>query len=287
MYNVATTKNIIRIFFAFIFIGSLYSCSNSNQDVAIALYNQAESYYNDKNYTESITLLDSLKKNYTDDIALLKKGLYLRTLNQEGLILEEISQNDSLISVLEDENRSLSGSFKYIKHQDMVEGYYIHNSIAKEIEKTNRIAIEPRIDENDMFYLVSYLTGQDVKHTSIKLSTKSGASVISATVPYDEAQNYRYNSGGVCYEIVTFNNNQCDTLGYFAVANNDTPLKVTFQGKKSYSIQINKTHVNAITETYRFATNKNRGKSAIQKRMLLEQKLAIARKQIEQTKPTE
>lgn len=288
MYNAVTIKKIIRkSIFAYLIICTLYSCGNNNHDAAIALYNQAESYYNNKKYNESNILLDSLKNNYTDDIALLKKGLYLRTLNQEGLILEEISQNDSLISVLEEENKNLSGLFTYIKHPDMVEGYYIHKSIVKETEKNNRVAIEPRIDENDMFYLVSYLTGHDIKHTSIKISSKSGSSVSSATVPYDEAQNYRYNSGGVSYEIVTYNNNQCDTLGYFVNENNDSPLKITFQGKKSYSIQINKTHINAVAETYRYAVNKNKGKSAIQRRMYLEQKLELAKKQINQTKPTE
>ena len=42
--------------------------------------------------------------------------------------------------------------------------------------------------------------------------------------------------------------------------------------------------IKAINETYRFATNKNRGKSAIKKKMFLEQKLQLAQKQIEQTK---
>lgn len=287
MYNEAITKNLFRGCATLLLAGMLCSCGNGDKEAAQALYAQAQSLYDSKQYDESIVLLDSLKKNYTGDIDLLKKGLHLRTLNQEGLILAEMAQTDSLISVLEAENKTLSDSFKYIKHPDMVEGFFIHNSIAGEAEKTNRVAIEPRIDESDMFYIVSYLTGHDVKHTSIKLSSKSGDAVTSETVPYDEAQNYRYKSGGVSYEIVTFNNNQCDTLGFFTAANEKSPIRVTYQGSKTYSIQLNKKHVKAIADTYRYATNKTRGKAAIQKRMFLEQKLELAKKQIEQTKLAE
>lgn len=287
MYNGAITKIMFRGCATLLLAGSLFSCGNGNKEAALALYNQADALYNSNKYNESIVLLDSLKKNYTDDIDLLKKGLHLRTLNQQGLIQTEIAQTDSLISVLEAENKSLSGNFKYIKHPDMVEGFLIHKSIADEVDKTGRTAIEPRIDESDMFYIVSYLTGHDIKHTGISLSSKSGNTVTSATVPYDEAQNYRYKSGGVSYEIVTFNNNQCDTLGFFTATNEESPIKVTFQGKKTYSVQLNKKYVKAIADTYRYATNKTRGKAAIQKRMFLDQKLQLAEKQIEQTKISE
>ena len=52
-------------------------------------------------------------------------------------------------------------------------------------------------------------------------------------------------------------------------------------------MQLNIKHVTAIAETYRHATNKTQGKAAIQKRMFLQQKLELAKKQIEQTKITE
>lgn len=286
MYNVATIKTTLIGSAILLLATTLHSCGNDSKNAAQNLLDEAQTLYDHGEYENSMALLDSLKAKFPDEIEIRKQGLNLLCQNQEGLIKVEMAKNDSLISVLEEENKQLSGNFKYIKHPDMVEGFYIHKSIADETDKTDRIAIEPRIDENDMFYIVSYLTGHDVKHTSVKLSNKSGNSVSSAVVPYDEAQNYRYNSGGVTYEIVTFNNNQCDTLGYFAADNADSPLKVTYQGKKAYSMQLNAKHVKAIAETYRFATNKNNGKAAIKKRMLLESKLQLAQKQIEQTKIT-
>lgn len=283
MYNVAIIKHALKCSAIISIAIAMHSCSNSNENAALAIFNQAQTLYDRGEYTNSVAMLDTLKSKFPEEIELRKKGLHLLTLNQEGLIKIEIAKNDSLITELEKENKQLSGNFKYIKHPDMVEGFYIHKSIADETEKTDRIAIEPRIDEYDMFYIVSYLTGHDVKHTRISFSNQSGNSVSSANVPYDEAQNYRYKSDGKTYEIVTFNNNQCDTLGYFAANNTSSPLKVTFQGKKNYSIQINAKHAKAIAETYRYATNKNKGKAAIQKRMHLESKLQLAQKQIQQT----
>ena len=283
MYNAAITKNILKGCASIIFVGALFSCGNSDKDAAQSLYAQAEYLYNNKQYNNSIILLDSLKNNYKGDIELLKKGLHLRTLNQEGLILAEIEQADSLIAALETENNRLSGSFKYIKLPDMVEGYYIHKSIVGEIDKTDRTDIEPRIDEYDEFYIVSYLTGQDIKHTGISLTANAG-SVKSATVPHDGAQNYRFKSGGKSYESITFKHDQCDTLGYFTVANNNAKIKATFHGKKNYSTQLSSKQIKAIAETYRYATCKTQGKATIQKRLFLEQKLDLARKQIIQTK---
>ena len=194
---------------------------------------------------------------------------------------------DEYINKLEDENNRLANSFKYIKHPDMVEGYYIHKSIADEIDKIDRNDIEPRIDEYDEFYIVSYLAGQDIKHTSVSLTSNSGNSVSTAFVAYDGAQNYRFKSGGKAYESITFKHEQCDTLGHFAATNDGQSIKGTFRGKKAYSINLSKKQVKAIAETYRYATCKTTGKASIQKRLYLEQKLDLARKHIEQTKIAE
>lgn len=279
MFNVTTIKKTVKNIFILTILGIAQSCANNNDN--IDLLSQAQTAYEVGNYTLSIQLLDSLKKT-SDNLETLKKGLHLRTLNQEGIIKNEIAQNDSLISVLEEENKLYDGKFKYIKHKDMVEGYFIHKSIVGDIENTERTIIEPRIDENDVFYLVSYLTGRDVKHTRVKLNTKSG-SVSSNAVAYDKAQNYRYNSGGITYESITFNNAQCDTLGCFVANNANSKISLVFQGKKSYSIVLNDKYKKAIAETYQCATNKTRGKAAIKKRMFLENKLKLAQKQIEQT----
>lgn len=282
MFNEAI-KHITKGCTTLILVGSLCSCGN-NREAAENLFNQAQSCYENGQYMQSAILLDSIKATYPEEIEILKKSLHLRTRNQEGVIKEEIAQTDSLISVLEEENHTLSSKFKYVKHPDMVEGFHLHKSIAGEMDKTDRVAIEARIDENDMFCMVSYLTGHDIKHTSLKLTSASGESVTSGNVPYDEARNYRYKSGNITYEIVTFANNQCDTLGHFAATHSEEPLKVTFQGNKTYTMQLNTTHAQALAETYKYAKNKQRGKAAIRKRMHLENKLQLAQKQINDTK---
>lgn len=280
MFNVVTTKKIIKSIAILAFVSIVQSCGNNSNN--IDLLSQAQSAYEIGNYTLSMQLLDSLKQN-SDDIEQLKKGLHLRTLNQESIIKNEIAINDSLITVLEKENMLYDGKFKYIKHKDMVEGYYVHKTIAGDAGNTERTIIEPRIDENDMFYMVSYLSGKDVKHTSVALKTKSGL-VTSKTIAYDNARNYRYNSGGVTYESITFDNAQCDTLGCFIADNINSRINLVFQGKKSHTIVLNDKYKNAIAETYRCASNRIKGKAAIKKRLFLENKLKLAQKQIEQTK---
>lgn len=282
MYNVATIKKALKYSIIFCATAFTCSCDNSSADKALSLYNQAQDCYSKGEYNTSNILLDSLKRNYIDDIELLKKGLHLRTLNQEGLIKDEIYRNDSLLSVLENDIQELSGKFKYVKHKDMVEGYYIHRSIADNAGNDNRITIEPRIDEEDLFFIVSYLKGQDIKHTSVKLSSNNGT-VTTSNVSYDGASNYRYKSDGIAYESITFTNNQCDTLGYFVTNNQNNSIKLFFSGKKQHSVTLDKKTQKAISDTYRYATIKSQGKSAIKKKMFLEQKLQLAQKQIEQT----
>lgn len=284
MYNaIQIKKNILAVAFV-LTTGAVCSCGGPN-DEANALFAQAEQCYAAGDYNQSNMLLDSLKKNYTDDIDLLKKGLHLRTLNQEGLILAEMASTDSLLSVLEVENQQLSGDFKYIKHKDMVEGYYIHKTISDKAGDDARCVIEPRIDESDMFYIVSFLKGQSVDHTHVKIKSRNGE-VSTRSVPYDGARNYRYKSGGIAHESITFMNAECDTIGCFITNNSTDKHSLVFAGKKQYSVNVDAKMQKAIAETYRYATNKKQGKSAIKKKMYLEQKLQLAQKQIEQTKPT-
>lgn len=279
--------SVIKVAFVICVMLAASSCSDANKNVAESLFVQARDLYDNQRYEESIKMLDSLKNNYKDNIDLLKKVLHLRVLNQKGLVKKEITTNDSLISELELENQELSKEFKYIKHKDMVEGYYIHKNIADKAGDDNRTTIEPRIDEGDMFYIVSYMKGVNVKHTSVSLVVPSAGEVTTSTVPYDKSRNYRYNSDGVSYESITFTNQECDTLGQFVVENVKSNFKLIFKGTKQHSVNLEPIIVKAIAQTYRYAINKKSGKSAIKKRMFLEQKLQLAQKQIEQTKTIE
>ncbi len=285
MFNAATTKNAIFGIALFAVISSFCSCGSSNgkSNEADSLLSQAQLLYDNGEYELSLTLIDSLKNTYPEEIDLNKSGLYLRTLNNEKIVQNEIIQNDSLITVLSAENKELADKFKFIKHKDMVEGYYVHKSISGETGNVDRTGLEPRIGEDELFYIVSYITGHDVKHTAVKVSSKNGNSVSTATVAYDKAQNYRYNDDGKAHESITFYNQQCDTIGQF-ISDNRNGLKVTFLGKKTYSIPLGRKYCDAIAETYQYARNKAQGKEAIQKRMYLEKKLEIAQKQIEITK---
>lgn len=287
MFNVATIKNTLLGIAIISTIPTFYSCGNSSEKAneADSLYEQAQLFYDNSEYELSLVMIDSLKNAYPKEIDLNRKGLHLRTLNQEKIIEKEILATDSLIHILGEENKQLNGDFKFVKQKDMVEGYYVHKTIVAETENVDRSGLEPRISEDGLFYIVSYLTGRDIKHTAIKLSSNNG-SVTSATVPYDKAQNYRYTSDGVTHEMVTFYNQQCDTLGQFALDNSNN-LKLTYIGGKPLSMTLTKKHANAIAETYKYAKNKRQGKEAVQKHMYLEKKLEIARKQVEQTKIAE
>ena len=163
----------------------------------------------------------------------------------------------------------------------MVEGYTIHKG-AKKHPLINRTGLEARIDERYNLYVVSLLNGRSVNHERITISG-AGGEVSTATVAYDGASNYRFNSGGVSNESVTFRGGKSDTLCMYVAEHKGNALKLNFIGKSRYSVPLSATDKKAVAETQEYAVALQNNREAELRNAYLENRLKISREHIEKT----
>lgn len=260
---------------------ALFLSCNSGNPKAKDLLEQANSAFQSGEYTQSVTLLDSLKKTYPTDVDVQKSAMYLRTLADEQIILNQIQSNDSALVASEQALASLVSGFTFIKDADMVEGYTVSNS-TKSNPLVNRTGLEARIDEYLNLYLVSLLNGNKANHDRVEVI--NGVEFASTeTVPYNGSSNYRFNVDGINNEMVTFRGGKTDTLCMFVANNRNAKLKLNFLGGKKVSVPLSAADAKAIASTYDYARALQANREANNQKKYLDAKLQITRQQKEKT----
>lgn len=271
MYNAAIKLTAIALIF-----NIFPSCADNNGEKAKELLNSAETCISSGNYSQAITLLDSLQHAYPKEIEIQRNAMHLRPKAIEGQTLIETERNDSLIAMLEAEHNSLKNDFSLVNNPELLEGYYVITEFNKPI--FDHTTIQPRLSAQGEFYIVSSLNGNPIKHTAITLS-KGNENATTPHVDYDGERNYR--SGKT--EMITFMPAECDSIGQFASRFDNSKLTLKFIGKRTYDTTLSAKETNAIATTYKMSQILSRLKKARLKKELLEQQLLLARDHIART----
>lgn len=245
------------------------------KEEAMATYKEAEAAFQDRNYALAGSLLDTLAARYPSATSVQRDAMHLRPMVIEGQTIRELESCDSLVAVLEGEKASLDSRFRFVDNPRLVEGYYVSKRQPAG-DLFSRNGIEARISPDGHFYMLSSLTGRNIKHTSITFIS-GDSQVTSEIVDYDGERNYR--SGG--NEMITYNGALCDSLGAFVMAHN--PLTLRFNGTSTYSLKLSDDIREAVAETYEMATVMSDLAAARRKREYLDRQLMLARDQIART----
>jgi hypothetical protein len=171
---------------------------------------------------------------------------------------------------------AISSNFETINDKRLVEPYIIAKKANKSLFETT--GIQARITTNGEFYVISSLVGTPIKHTSISFICGSNE-VSTSTAKYDGDRNYR--SGST--EMITFLNNECDTLGVFARANLGKTITLRFNGVKNKNVKMSKEDIQSFALTHEYASVISDLKSAFRRKEFLDQQLLLARDQIART----
>ncbi len=276
MYNAA-----IKLAIAAVAITTATSCATKSQETVEAenLLTMAENAVTQGNPEQAIILLDSLNKAYPTQIEVQRKALQLRPRAIESGTIAQLSQTDSLIATYQAENEQLKPAMKLISDKDLVEPYYVPVSgYNPQFLKTT--GIQPRVDEIGQFYIISSVSGKNLRHTSITLKSPAGE-VSTPAVPYDGETNYR-SSGS---EMITYLPEQCDTIGQFVVENISQPITLIFNSEngKTTSSKLSQAEIKGIADAYRYSRSIINGRDLTVKRQKLERQLQIARDQAART----
>lgn len=258
------------------------SCGGgSGVNEAEALVASADSAVATGNYTLANELLDTLKSRYPTEIKAIREGMNVRARANEGMIKNELQTTDSLEVVYSHRIDSLSQYFTFVNNPELVEGYYVIKEYATS-SLFDRSGLEARITPEGQFYMISSLSGNPVKHTSVTV-TVAGESASSSSVAYDGDRNYR--SGNT--EMITFVGAECDSIGKLLAQNQGKPARVTFTGSRSTSMQLPQNDAKSIALAYSYSEAIITSKKLAAKKELLDRQMILARDQAARTSTTD
>lgn len=223
-------------------------------------------------YAGAIELLDTLQSRYAKVTEAQRKAMNLRPMAIEGLTIQEIEETDSMLAVTGWQADSLARLFRTVSDKNLVEPYHVSKDAPATLIGHN--TIQARVSPSGEFYLISSLDGHQVKHTSITVSA-GGESVSTEDIPFDNARNYRSGS----YETITFSATKCDSLARFIASHDNRPMKLTYNGTRSYSTNLPAKEVHRVADAWRWAEAQRQHKEAAKKLELLRAKLQLARDQ--------
>lgn len=277
MCNAAINKTLILLSLPLL-LGSMSvtSCSgNGDKDKAEALLSEATTACDAGKYELALSLTDSLKRAYPEQIDTRRKGLHITAKATEGLTLRNLERADSTLAVLGERGDSLSHLVKWVNNP--IEGYYVAAG-ASAAPVSSATGLYARVSPEGDFYLISVLKSPAVKSTSVTVSC--GADQAStATVAHDGERNDR--SMGA--EVITFIGSECDDAGRFIADHAGQPVKVTFNGQRSHSATLSSTQAAEIATLYNYATTVREAKIAAIEKTRLERMLDTARSQAART----
>lgn len=247
------------------------------------LLDNANAAFEQQDYAQATTLLDSLQKTFPSELGIQRESMALRPKVIEQTALLQLQQLDSLDAADTSTLTGLKPALKWVKTPGMIEGYWI-DAKAYNPNFMNTTGIEARVNEIGQFYIVSSVNpAGTLKHTSVTLKTGS-ESVTTQTVPYDGESNYRLGGG----EVITFSPEQSDTIGFTAMqavnANPSATGTLIFNGaKNTKSIRLNAAQTAAIANAYRYSSAVIRARDNQVQRQKLNRTIEIARQQAAKT----
>ena len=134
---------------------------------------------------------------------------------------KELEETQRALPELRGRVNELLQNFTLVNNPREVEGYYIY-APARAAYPLTSTGITARLTKSEAPEIIAALKSGNF--SAIRISAPDGASVTSATVPYDQALNYR--AGGL--NTVAFTGAQADSLLRFVASHGSKPLTVEY-----------------------------------------------------------
>ena len=226
------------------------SCSESRQQIAEKVFNDAVEAYMGKHYNQSKLLLDSLLQYYSDIEKLAHEArdfenIVYRTEQEHALFYL-----DSLLQNREKEIETLQVNFVEVGDRHEVP-IYVHKT--QTVARTmDRSTVRGYVDRNGTFYISSNYTGErHIYHTMLKVTV--GDEYVTTDTVSNEALNHAFESDGQVWETVKYKYGTDNGAANFIARNFDKRIELTFEGGIPCKYVMNETDKLALRDTYYLA----------------------------------
>ena len=185
-----TIKHISIVFLALssILFASCGSKQSAEEKDAEALMSKIKTLYADKSYDRAMLMIDSLMKAYPGMIDVQRRAMHIQTMITEKKTIADSIANEEAYQQNVALADSVRANLKFVKHGDMVEGYYVDKSMPDN-GMSSSTQIVARVSESGDLSVLSSLRGHKFLHTHLCAEADT-ASAVTTTVPTSNPRNY-------------------------------------------------------------------------------------------------
>lgn len=238
---------------ALIILLLLTGCVSKEERAAKHLLAEAQIAYQDSDYSHSAQLLDSLHRTYSGAVETRKVALHLQQLVRTATARRDSIRMTSLAEEGVARLDSLQRLFKLIEYPRMPdENILRYKGYDPSAANPEANFLDAYIKADGKIQLIAGTSAPKAQGvTYIRLMEEAGGTyVLSDTIPYDKALNYRFRTGGVTHERLTLSLEASERLGAFVHATPaSSAIRASF-GPQGKSFTLDARAREAISATY-------------------------------------
>lgn len=229
-----------------------FSCSGRGRG-AINYLNEAEEAYKLGNYSLAKLKIDSIKTLFPKSFVEINSGFKLMQEVRMAENKRNIAFCDSMLRENYNELNNMLSKFDYVRddrYQEFGEYYpktYPHKS------SLERNGLRSSVGEKGDLFLESILSGSNLKHNQIKVSSNDGSYAETLIVTSD-GLNYRFNTLEKSYEIVRFGGNDENSVSQYIYSYRDKPVTLHYIGNRTITTNLSQDAKNAISHSFELSS---------------------------------
>ena len=227
---------------------TITSCQSKTKNAKDYLH-IAEKAYLSGNFESAKSNIDSIKLLYPKAFLEIREGFDLMQNVRRAENKRNIVFIDSMIDANYIKLKKLQTNFDFVRDQNYQE---FGNYIPKLTPSSNSLeqnTLRSGVSEKGILFLESVLSGANLNHNKIKVSIPDGSYAETHTVTAD-GLNYKFTTLNKTYEIVRFIGNDENGVAEFIFTFQDTPITLTYIGKRNITQALTKAEKKAIGQSF-------------------------------------
>ena len=227
---------------------TITSCQSKTKNAKDYLH-IAEKAYLSGNFESAKSNIDSITLIYPKAFLEIREGFDLMQNVRRAENKRNIVFIDSMIDANYIQLKKLQTNFDFVRDQNYQE---FGNYIPKLTPSSNSLeqnTLRSGVSEKGILFLESVLSGANLNHNKIKVSIPDGSYAETHTVTAD-GLNYKFTTLNKTYEIVRFIGNDENGVAEFIFTFQDTPITLTYIGKRNITQALTKAEKKAIGQSF-------------------------------------
>lgn len=228
----------------------LVGCGNQQQQQAQSMLDHAKELIANEQYTQAKTEIDSLRKEFPKQLAIIKQGVILLRDIELAEQSRTMAYCDSMIQQRLKQAESLTLQFDLESNKEyQTKPYYLHKRLLW--DQTERTQLVAKVDQQGALVVESHYCGTTpLRHTTVVVDE-----IQTQPIAPNGSTNYSYNAGGKHYEIVQYSPAQQNGIIEYLAAHQDQKIHIGLKSdKKTATISLSKAEIIALSQALQLSS---------------------------------